>query len=166
MTRRGGFTLTELVMVIVITLILTAAAVAGLQGIGSWRSAATVQRVQADVLYARNQALLSQRRTLCVFDTNTHTYEIQQEAVPADGAIAATVIDHPLTSEPWQISLQSLSSGLTISAAPTPTFGFGADGLPVDSAGTRCASDISVTFSNGATLTVFCGSGLSEVSWP
>ncbi len=41
-----------------------------------------------------------------------------------------------------------------------------ADGLPVDASGTRISSDISVTFSNGVTLTVRAGSGLSEVSWP
>jgi hypothetical protein len=153
-------------MVIVITLILTAASIAGLQGIGSWRAAAAVQRVQADVLYARNQALLSARRTLCVFNPDSHSYEIQQEAAPASGAISATVIDHPMTDDPWQVALQDLSGSLTISSAPTATFGFGPDGIPVDSAGAQIGSDIAVTFSNGATLTVFAGSGLSEVSWP
>jgi prepilin-type N-terminal cleavage/methylation domain-containing protein len=163
---RRGFTLVELVMVIVLTLILTSVSIKGLNGISAWRSAAAVQRVQADVLYARNHALLSMRRTLCVFDPNSHTYEIQQEATPASGAIAAALIDHPATSAPWQITLSDLSSGLAISAAPTPTFGFGTDGLPVDASGTRIGSDISVTFSNGAILTVQAGSGLSEVSWP
>lgn len=166
MTRARGFTIVEMVMVIVLALILTAASIKGLQGIGAWRSAAAVQRVQADVLHARNRALLSARRTLCVFDTGSHAYEIQQEAAPASGAISATLIDHPLTDEPWQVTLQSLSGNLSISSAPTPTFGFGADGIPVESSGTRFGSDIAVTFSNGATLTVFAGSGLSEVSWP
>ena len=85
MKGRRGFTLVELVMVIVLTLILTSVSIKGLQGITAWRSAAAVQRVQADVLYARNQALLSTRRTVCVFDPSSHTYEIQQEAAPGSG---------------------------------------------------------------------------------
>jgi type II secretory pathway pseudopilin PulG len=166
MRGKLGFTIVEMVMVIVLTLILMAASVKGLQGIGAWRSAAAVQRVQADVLYARNQALLSARRTLCVFDPDSHSYEIQQEAAPASGPISATLIDHPLTSEPWQVALQDLPGSISISSAPTPTFGFGADGIPVGISGARLGSDIDLTFGNGATLTVFAGSGLSEVIWP
>jgi prepilin-type N-terminal cleavage/methylation domain-containing protein len=165
-TSKQGFTLTELVMVIVLTLILAAASIAGLQGIGTWRSAAAVRRVQADVFYARNLALLSSRRTLCVFHTGSDTYEVQQEASPASGSISAAVIDHPLTGEPWQVALPDLCAGLGISSAPTPTFGFGIDGCPVSMSGSRISSDIDVTFNTGATLTVIAGSGLSEVSWP
>jgi prepilin-type N-terminal cleavage/methylation domain-containing protein len=89
MSRRG-FTLVELSLVIVLTLILTSVVIHGLRGIGSWRAAAAIGRVQADVLYARDQALLSGRRTLCVFDATSQTYEIKQEAAPASGSISAT----------------------------------------------------------------------------
>lgn len=163
---KRGFTLTELVLVIVLTLILTSVAIRGLSGLSSWRAAASVRRVQADVLFARNQALLSSRRTLCAFDLGNQTYEIQQESTPASGPITATVIDHPLTDEPWQVALADLSGQMGISSAPTPTFGFGPDGVPVETSGARVSDDISVVFSNGATLTVLAGSGLSEVSWP
>ena len=166
MTRRRGFTLVEMVMVIVLTLILTSVSIKGLHGISTWRSSAAVQRVQADVLHARNQALLSARRTLCIFDLDSQTYEIQQEPTPASGSISAVLVDHPLTSEPWRVALQDLSGSLSISSAPTATFGFDTDGMLVAASGTRLSSDVDVTFNNGATLTVFAGSGLSEVNWP
>lgn len=38
MTRRSGFTLTELVMVITLTLILTSLSIKGLSGINTWRA--------------------------------------------------------------------------------------------------------------------------------
>ena len=163
---KHGFTLVEMVIVIVLTLILTAAAIHGLIGISEWRAAAAVRRVYADVLYARNRALLSGRRTLCVFDAGAGTYELRQESSPASGAISATVIDHPLSGQAWQVALGDLSGGLGISSAPTPTFGFGSDGMPIDASGVLISGDIDLTFTSGATLTVLAGSGLPEVTWP
>jgi hypothetical protein len=110
--------------------------------------------------------LLSARRTLCVFDLAGQSYEIRQEATPASGPISAVLIDHPLTGEPWQVPLKALPGSLSISSAPTATFGFGADGMPIGTSGARLSSDLDVTFSNGAKLTVLAGSGLSEVNWP
>jgi hypothetical protein len=159
----------ELVLVIVLTLILSAAAINGLHGVNTWRRSATINRIQADLLYARNQALLSGRRTLCVFDLGQQTYEIQQEAAPGTGALSAALVDHPLTDEPWQIAMAELAGGVRISSLPNlsqPSFGFGGDGLPIAATGTRVKSDLDVTFNTGATLTVFAGSGLSEVRWP
>lgn len=166
MTQRRSFTLTEMVLVIMLTLILTSLSIKGLRGVSAWRSAAAIQRVQSDVLHARNRALLSGRRTLCILELDSHTYEIQQETTPASGPISAAPIEHPLSREPWRVALRDLSSGLRISAAPTPTFGFGVDGMPVGTSGAHLGSDIDVTFNNGATLTVLAGSGLSEVDWP
>jgi len=165
-TQRRSFTLVEMVLVIMLTLILTSLSIKGLRGVSAWRSASAIQRVQADILHARNQALLSGRRTVCILDLDSHTYEIQQETTPASGPISAAPIEHPLSREPWRVALQELSGGLRISAAPTPTFGFGVDGMLVGTSGAHLSGDINVTFSNGATLTVLAGSGLPEVDWP
>jgi prepilin-type N-terminal cleavage/methylation domain-containing protein len=163
-TRQAGFTLVELVLVIVLTLVLTAASIKGINGVGEWRAAAAVRRVNADITYARNQALLSGRRTLWVLDTGDQTYEIRQEAAPASGAITAASIDHPLTDESWVVTIQDLSSGLAASS-DDPVFGFGSDGTVINSSGSRLTDDVVVTFDNGATITVTAGSGLSQVSW-
>lgn len=167
--RKRAFTLVESVLAITLTMILSAAALAGLRGVQSWRAAAAVRRVQADVLYARQAALLSGRRTLCVFDLAKMTYEVQQEASPRTGALVATVLDHPLTSEPWRVALGDLSGGLGVSLAPVlspSAFGFDATGMPVTSAGSALGSDLVMTFTNRATTTLRAGSGLCEVTWP
>jgi Tfp pilus assembly protein FimT len=164
-TRRA-MTLMELVVVIVLTLILSATAIHGFSGLGEWRATAAVRRVHADVLHARQEALLSGRRTVCVFNPATDTYEIRQESSPGVGSISASVIDHPLTDAPWQVELSKMGGGVGISSAPTPTFGFGSDGTPIDTSGARIKRDIGVTFSSGAKLIVRAGSGLSEVTWP
>jgi prepilin-type N-terminal cleavage/methylation domain-containing protein len=164
-----AFTLVECVMVIVLTLILTAAAIGGLRGTQTWRASAAAKRVQSDLLYARSAALLSGRRTLCIFDTGQGTYELQQEATPASGAIAGVVLDHPVTDAPWRVTLADLASGLTLSFPPTlnpAEIGFDIAGMPINRSGAALANDITINLGNGSTLTLRAGSGLCEVSWP
>ncbi len=166
---RRGFTLVESVLAIAISAILTAAALGGLRGVQTWRGAAAVRRVQSDLLSARQMAMLSTRRTLCVFDLAKMTYEVQQESSPGRGAIVATVIDHPLTSEPWRVTLGDLAAGLGVRFNPVlspATFGFDAAGLPENTAGSVLAKDLVLTFTSGATLKLRAGSGLCEVNWP
>ncbi len=169
MTRRSGFTLVELVLVISLTLVLTAGAISGLRGVDTWRASSAVRRVQTDLQYARDLAVLSARRTLCVFDLDSMTYEIRQEPTPGGGAISGNVLAHPLTEQPWEVAVSGLSGGLRITSVSTvdpPTFGFGADGRPLDPAGTALRKDVGIRFSNGAALSVRAGSGLCEVRWP
>ena len=167
MTRRS-FTLAELVAAIAVSAFLTGAAMSGLRGVQTWRGAAAVRRVHSDLMCARQTAMLSTRRTLCVFNLGNITYELQQESSPGSGAIVATVIDHPLTDEPWRVSLRDLAAGLGVSFSPAlspATFGFDTSGLPVNAAGSALASDLVLTFTTGATVTVRAGSGLCEVNW-
>jgi prepilin-type N-terminal cleavage/methylation domain-containing protein len=167
--RRRSFTLVESMLAIAIAAILTAAALSGLRGVQSWRGAAAARRVQSDLLCARQTAMLSTRRTLCVFDLGAMTYEVQQESTPGSGAIVATVMDDPLTSAPWRVNLSGLATNLGVSFNPTlnpATFGFDAAGLPVTGAGSALGSDLVLTLTSGATLTVRAGSGLCEVTWP
>jgi Tfp pilus assembly protein FimT len=164
-----GFTLVESVLVILLTLILTSVALGGLRGVQSWRAAAAVRRVQADLLYARNAALTSGRRTLCVFDLARMTYEIQQESSPGSGAVAATPLEHPVTGAAWSVALSDLAAGLQVRFAPAlnpATFGFDAAGLPMRSTGGALGSDLVMTFGGVGTLTIRAGSGLCEVTWP
>ena len=167
--RPRAFTLVESVLVIVLTLLLTAAAIGGLRGTQTWRASAAVSRVQSDLLYARSAALLSGRRTLCVFNTSQGTYELQQEASPASGAIAGVVLEHPVTGAAWRVTLGDLATGLALSFAPAlnPTeIGFDATGMPISRAGSPLANDIAMRLGSAGTVTLRAGSGLCEVSWP
>ncbi len=168
MKPRRAFTLVEAVLVIVLTLILTSASIGGLVGVQTWRGNSAVRRFQADLLYARNAAIASTRRVMCVLSAGT-TYELQQEATPGSGAVVATAMNHPLTDQAWRVNLNDLRRGLSVTVQPTLTpaeFGFNTDGRLINRNGTALQNNVVVTFNNGAVATLRAGSGLCEVQWP
>jgi Tfp pilus assembly protein FimT len=166
---RPAFTLIEAVLAIILTLILVTVAIGELSGVASWKAAAAVRRVQSDLLYARQAALISGRRTLCVFDLATACCDLKQEAAPGTGAITAVAINHPLTGAPWHVVLADLAPGLGVSFSPAmnpASIGFDGAGRPVTSAGAGLTSDLVLQFTSGARLMLRYRSGLCEVSWP
>lgn len=177
---RRAVTLVELTLVIALTLILSAVAIGGLRGLRTWRAAAAVRRVQADLTFARNQALLSGRRTWCVFDLNSQSYELRQESQPGrdsprTAAQSWPLLEHPATGRPWRVGIAELASDLRVSAiagVDDAQFGFGPDGLPMQTSGAAVRSDIELTFVGGSTaapvasLAVRAGSGRVEALWP
>lgn len=168
-SRRPAFTLVELVAVIVLTMILTAASIAGLRGVGEWRTAAAIRRVEADLRYARDAALLSGRRTACVFDLTDQAYELRQEDEPGNGTLNARLLDHPTTYRPWRVAVGDLAPGLSIAALPNvqnSAIGFDDFGLPIRLTGARYVGNVTVNFSDGTVMRVYAGSGLPEVVWP
>lgn len=169
MKRAHGVTLVELVLVIVLTLILASAAIGGLKGVQTWRAAAAIRRIQADLTYTRNLAMISSRRTLCVFDSSGDSYEIRQEAVPSQGPISGSPVLHPLTGQPWSVALAELGGAVginTVTGVSNESLGFGGDGMPLDALGQPAAGNVTVELSNGADIVVYRGSGLSEAVWP
>ena len=168
MPGRRAFTLVEAVLTITIALLLTGGAIGGLAGVQTWLGLSAVRRFQADMLYAHNAALLSNRRVMCVVSAGT-SYQLQQEATPGTGTVVSTVLQHPLTGQPWQVALGDLASGLSVTLQPTLTpaeFGFGADGRLIAHSGSVLTSDLVLTFSNQAVATLRTVSGLCEVQWP
>ncbi len=169
MNPARAFTIVELVLVITVSVILSAVAIGGLLGYDSWRSAAAVKRIQADLLYARQLAMQSQRRTLCVFDTGAQTYALQQEATPGSGAVTGASLTHPLTEANWSVAMSGLSASLTVSSvsgASGNTFGFDANGMPIESTGAAVSGDVDVTFSDGVKLRVAQHTGIAEIIRP
>lgn len=164
-----GFTLTELVMVITLTLLLSATAIGGLIGMKSWRAAAAVRRVNEEILYARNLAVLTGRRTLWACDLANQTYEIRQEAAARGGALDAQPLPHPLTGAAWNVALAELAAGLSISAmdgGDNGRIGFDTAGVPSGAAGNALKDNVQVKFTNQMRITVFSGSGLCEIERP
>jgi hypothetical protein len=120
------------------------------------------------MLYARSTALLSTRRVMCVLSAGT-SYALQQETAPGTGSVVSPVIQNPMTDQPWQVAFGDIASGLSVTLQPArnPTeFGFGADGRLIDRNGSVLTSDLVLTFSNRATVTLRAESGLCEVQWP
>ncbi|HUU97941.1 MAG TPA: hypothetical protein VM487_19565 [Phycisphaerae bacterium] len=169
MKRARAVTLVELVLVIVLTLILASVAIGGLKGVQTWRAAAAIRRIHADLTYTRNLAMISSRRTLCTFDSSADSYEIRQEAVPSQGQITGSLVQHPLTGQSWSVLLADLGGAVaidTVTGVSDESLGFGGDGMPLDALGQPVTGDVTVGLSNAAEIVVYRGSGLSEVVWP
>lgn len=169
MTRARALTLVELVVTISVAGILIAASIGGLMGVQTWRAASAVRKIQADLSYARARAMLSERRTLCTFNTGAQRYELAQEPQPATGTIKAQIMPRPLDDEPWRVRLANLGGGIELkglSGLNNGELGFAADGCPVGASGKPIGKDARIRFSSGAQIVVRAKSGLSEIIWP
>ncbi len=166
MNTRRAWTLSELVLVIVLTAVLAAGALGALRGLGRYRDAAAEKRLVDDLRHARGLAMFTGRRTMVVFDLGAQSWRIEQEHHPGTGYFAGSTIVHPHTFAPWEVRLPQIAATLRIvslSNAPNRHIGFDADGLPIDHAGNNLRRSPTISLSNGRTLVVYSGSGLCEV---
>src|SRR3990170_486799 len=79
----AGFTLIELVMIIVLVTLVVLTAAPRLANIVGVKASATARKLQADFAYAQNLAMTSNRRHRVVFPSTT-SYEVRDAA----GALA------------------------------------------------------------------------------
>ena len=167
--KRRGLTLVELVVTMSIAVVLGTVAIGGMVGVGAWRASSAVRRVQSDLSYARAKAMLTHCRTACVFDSGNGSYQVQAESQPRSGALATSVLAHPLYDTDWEVVLADLGGGVSISSISgisNGMLGFDSNGLPVSSSGSAVSSDVSITFSTGARIVVYANSGMCEIEWP
>ncbi len=167
--KRAALTLVELVLTMSLTLILASVAIGALVGVQTWRQTAGVRRIAADIAYARAEAMLSGRRTMCRFNLGMQEYTLLQEAQPATGKIDGAVMNHPGDETPWQIRASELGSDLSLHAlhgVDGRTFGFATTGLPVNENGHPLRQDVRLDLSNGVQVVVRGETGVCEVIWP
>jgi prepilin-type N-terminal cleavage/methylation domain-containing protein len=74
-----GFTIIELVMVIVITAILAMLAIPRFESFYSLKLSGAVKKAMSDIRYVQQMALARNTNTRIIFNTATDTYEAQEE---------------------------------------------------------------------------------------
>lgn len=128
-----GFTLIELVMVLLLLAILAAVAIPRFSGYGSIKQGNAVVKIASDIRYAQNRATTTQQRHRMNFNTST-TYDIQfcngiynTATCTCPTWVLAT---DPYTRGPFQINLNNDFSGVTISPAPGSWLEFDSLGRP------------------------------------
>ncbi|MCX5808077.1 MAG: GspH/FimT family pseudopilin [Proteobacteria bacterium] len=143
-----GFTLIELITILVILGITAAVAVVRMSGTGAYDLASQVEVVKGHLRYAQTRAMNSNQVWGINFDSTTTYYLFQ-------GAGSTTAVQLP-GEDSTTISLTAKKSGLTItSAAQRITFNeFGSPFLDAATA----SSTITIT-TNGATITVTQNTG-------
>jgi prepilin-type N-terminal cleavage/methylation domain-containing protein len=162
----GGFTLIELIVVLVLVGILAATAVPSLATLTSSRAAAGARQVQRDVSFARESAILTGTRTWVIFSASTDTYSILVEDPSNPGRLNASVMTDPATGKDYQVTLGAAGSefsGVEITSAAfdgQQEIGFDWLGRPLNNAEADLAAQGTVTLSGGHLITVRVGTGM------
>lgn len=118
--RRPGFTLVEILVVVVILGIAAAMVVPRIGGTGDQQVAAAARTLLCDLQYAQNEAIVSQQNVTITFDTVSGSYLLSN----ANGTL-----QHPVTKKPYQVCYSQtrgfekvLLAGVSFSGAQTVTF--------------------------------------------
>jgi MSHA pilin protein MshC len=159
----GGFTLIELVAIIVVTAVLAVVAAPTLSGSTSARRTAAAKQVLRDLCFARQRAISSGAPSWVVFDTAGESYEVLVESHTTPGRASATALTDPATGRDMdQVLNQDQFAGveiLTASFDGDDEVGFDWLGRPLDSGEGTLGADGTVTLTGGHTITVETGTG-------
>jgi len=112
---RGGFTLVEILVVLVVLSIATAVVLPRVSNMGDLQVAAAARTAMADLQFAQNEAIVSQRPVTAMFDPDQSLYELRYAD---DGQL----LTHPVNKTPFRVRLadQAATDDVTILAV---TFG-------------------------------------------
>jgi Tfp pilus assembly protein PilE len=160
----GGFTLSEMIAVLMVTATLAAVAIPSLASLGSTRSAGAAKLVMRDVAYTRERAMTTGVRCWVSFNTGASSYTVYTESVATPGRTNATVLTAPSGLPFTQAFNSGEFPGVTIGSASFDGgswIGFDWRGSPLNVSETSLAAQGSVAISGGKTVTVEPGTGLA-----
>ncbi|MDX2115854.1 MAG: type II secretion system protein [Planctomycetota bacterium] len=165
-----GFTLIELIAVMLVMSILGATAISALGSFDRAREAAAARALWRDIEYARERSLATGRRHWVVFNLAANSYSLLEEpsGAPSRGLAA------PLTDVAAQGPLVRRlgieeAAGVSVSSADfggTSEVGFDWLGRPLSGAASPLVSDGSATLSAGSVVTVSAGNGMVSLDTP
>jgi len=142
-TRRAcGFTLIEILMVIVILGIAAIAVVPQMSSGADFQATSAARAIAVDLQYAQNQAIATQKRVRVLFDVDANTYFLLYYDPVTD---TNTPIRHPINKGSYVVSFSNMRDypNLKLVAASfgtDPFVEFDAIGAPVSPGGVRVQS--------------------------
>ena len=164
---RAGFTLVELVLVLLLVVILSGLAVPSLSGLSQAKANVTATRVRSLVVFAQQWAIGTDRPTWVGYDPATQQLNAFQARAVNTAFAWRVALNDPLTHAALSIDLTELfgakdpiqdyygSSNLTLKFDPT--------GAPVDSSDVPLKDDVLIPLSDGIGVRIRAGTGLISV---
>jgi prepilin-type N-terminal cleavage/methylation domain-containing protein len=156
---RAGFTLIEMLCVVVIFAIAAAIVFAGMSSQSDLQAESAARAVMADILYAQNRAIATQQPVYLTFNTTGSVVNGLPAYTYAEcSALPTTYLTNPVThdnytnnwtSQSWSVSSVGITDSSTGSAATSFCF---------NSLGTPCSStNTSLPLTTNSTVTVSSG---------
>lgn len=157
----GGFTMIEILCVIVILGIISAVVVPQLGGRGDLESASAARAVMGDLLYAQNRAILTQQMQYVTFDVAQQNYSICSSMSPL------TVLTQPVTGNSYVMTFGGTSNSVgnvTLSSASfggQPTVAFDELGEPYSY---NASNKTTTLLSSPGSVVITCGNYSTTVN--
>ena len=163
----AGFTLVELIVVLVITSILAALASPPLASIPPPRRNIAARQVVRDLAHARDRAISTGTRTWVVFSIATDSYSILAEDPANPGRAGAMVLPDPTLNGQTYVRYFGVKEFPDVSLASAvfdagSEVGFDWKGKPYNSTSAALAVAGVVTFTGGTTITVQAETGTAS----
>lgn len=160
--RRWGFTLIEILCVVVIIGIASAIILPQISSRDDLRCASAARAIMADLLYAQNRSIALQQMHFVQFNAATNSYQVMDNTGASGGPGA--IITHPVQGLPYTVTINNGALGnVSFSSTSTwfdgqTTIGFDSMGIPYSWNGTT------TTPLNSGQVIVKCGNNTLTVT--
>jgi prepilin-type N-terminal cleavage/methylation domain-containing protein len=161
----GGFTLVELVAVMVLAGILAAAAIPAMGSMAGAKAAGVQRQIRKDLGHARERAVNTGVRTWVAFDVPGNAYSVLAEPAGSPGRAGAVVISDPGTGRLFRTMLGSEAGAslVSVDVGGGSEVGFDWRGRALTGTGAGLSAAGVVTITGGRTVTVRPGCGLATI---
>jgi prepilin-type N-terminal cleavage/methylation domain-containing protein len=167
---RRGFTIIELIAVLLVVAIVAATAAPTLSGLADTRAAMAAKHLLRDMAFARQRAVATGVPVWIVFDLTDQEWEILEEDPNTPGRAGATPMVDPVTGRIYTIEMEvddfAGISLVSVTIDGNVEIGFDWLGRPLNSADTDLAAVGTVTLTGNHRVTIEPTTGLAQYLEP
>lgn len=159
-----GFTLIEVIVVLVVTAIVGVSAIASMSSTTATRQKLAARSLARDLTWARERAISTSTTTWVTFNTGADTYALLMDDAANPGFSGALALIDPATGRAFLGRWNTGDyAGMDMTGATIASLGFDWMGRPVSTSNALLTSVVTITGSGGRTVTIQPQSGL--IAW-